>query len=511
MPGAWINHQQLEIYMKSRKSGCTQETASAKAGISERSGRNIEKGRRQDPRTKNRHWSTRKDPLEKVWESDCVAMLESSPKLDPMTLLEYLQDKYVNEKKEAVYTDSVLRTLQRRVKQWKALHGPAIEVMFRQKHEPGRLGLSDFTHLKDVVITINGKPLPHILYHFRLAYSHWSHMKVILGGESFTALAEGLQEALWRLGGSPLIHRTDSLSAAFKNLTSEARQDFTDRYSLFCDHYNMQATRNNLGEKHENGSVESAHGHLKRRIKQAILLRGSNDFESVEYYQSWLDGVVNQHNRRNAKALSVERDTLQNLPAYKTTDYTQLVAKVTSSSTIDVRKVTYTVPSQLQGEALQIRLYHNRLECFLGQRVACTLVRVYPTGKTTRARKIDYRHVIHSLVKKPQAFRFSQIKNELLPTPTYHKIWDHIDKKMEPRQACKFIVGILHLAATQDCEQSLGQYVMDTHSKEKAVSLTQLQEKFGPEKAVVPQISISQHALRSYDTLVPLEKETAHG
>src|SRR6185503_11886132 len=149
---------------------------------------------------------------------ELVPMIEKLTMLQPITLLEYLQEKYVDKEGNSYYSDKLLRTLQRRVKLWKAIDGPQKEVMFRQEHLPGRLGLSDFTHLKGITITVRGQLLKHLLYHFRLAFSHWSHVKVIVGGESYPALAEGLQEALWRLGGSPQEHRTDSLSAAFKNV-----------------------------------------------------------------------------------------------------------------------------------------------------------------------------------------------------------------------------------------------------------------------------------------------------
>ncbi len=168
------------------------------------------------------------------------------------------------------------------MKAWKALHGPDKEVMFRQRQEPGRLGLSDFTELKDVSVTVGGEPLRHRLYHFRLAFSGWSHVEVVLGGESYAALSEGLQEALWRLGGAPLEHRTDSLSAAYRNLARDEQEDLTRRCGELCEHCGMRPTRNNRGVSHENGAVESPHGHLKRRIRQALLLRGSADFEALE-------------------------------------------------------------------------------------------------------------------------------------------------------------------------------------------------------------------------------------
>lgn len=333
---------------------------------------------------------------------------------------------------------------------------------------------------------------------------------MILGGESYTALAEGLQEGLWRLGGSPLEHRTDSLSAAFKNLTQEVKADITARYEQLCCHYHMQPTRNNPGQSHENGSIESPHGHIKRRIKQALLLRGSCDFKSVAAYQDFIDAVVNQHNRRNAKAIFVEREKLQALPANKTIDYTEICATVSVASTIDVRRVTYTVPSQLQHEVLRVRLYHDRLECYLGVKQVCQLRRIYPTGKMTRARQINYRHVIHSLVKKPQAFRYSQLRDDLLPSAIYQQIWQAINTTIEAKLACKLMVGLLHLAATEDCEVELGEAVMQKIVKQQPLRLTDFQNQF-KKNAAPPLLTIVQHELKSYDTLSFIRQEACHG
>jgi hypothetical protein len=238
--------------MNSRQQNYTQATSAAKAGISVRSGGEIDAGQWVNPKIKPRHWRTRSDPLQGVWEEVLLPMLEQTPNLQAITLLEYLQSHY-----PGVYPDQILRTLQRRLKQWRALQGAEKEVMFRQTHVAGRQGLSDFTKLKKVVITIGGEPFRHLLYHFRLAFSHWSYLRVIEGGESFTALAEGLQEALARLGGAPYEHRTDSLSAAFKNLNPAAEEDITNRYNALCRQYQMTATRNNRGAGHESRQPET--------------------------------------------------------------------------------------------------------------------------------------------------------------------------------------------------------------------------------------------------------------
>lgn len=207
-----------------------------------RTGRRIEKGEHQPNKGKARPWRTRQDPLAQVWESELVPLLEKNPQLRPTTLWEYLQDKYPNQ-----YQQCHLRTLQRRVSQWKATFGPPKEVMFEQTHQPGEMGLSDFTHLKQVTITIAGKSFEHLLYHYRLAYSGWQYVQVIQGGESFVALSQGLQNAMTRSGGSPKLHRTDSLSAAYQNQNQATQLDLTQRYEELCSHYEMQPTRNNRG------------------------------------------------------------------------------------------------------------------------------------------------------------------------------------------------------------------------------------------------------------------------
>lgn len=497
MPGNWITNRQVDIYMNARQQGSTQEVAAAKSGISVRSGSDIENNKRQDPKAQRRYWRTRTDPLASVWEAELEPLLNASPRLQAITLLEHLQSKYPGK-----FEDNILRTLQRRVKEWRALKGPDKEVMFRQEHFAGRLGLSDFTQLKQTTITIAGEVFNHLLYHFRLIYSKWSYLKVTVGGESYSALAEGLHEALNRLGGSPAEHRTDSLSAAYKNLSQDEQRDITERYQQLCAHYGMKATRNNRGQSHENGGIESPHGHLKRRIEQAFILRGSNDFSSIEAYQSFIDEVVKQHNQRNATSIHLEKPTLNQLPNYQAITYTEVRAVVSSSSTIDVRRVTYTVPSRLQGETLNVRLYDKRLECYLGSKPVIILERVYPKGKYTRERQVDYRHVIGSLIKKPQAFRYSRLREDLLPNPDYQRIWKHVDATMSAEAACKFIVGLLHLAYSENCESELATRVLTLIDQGQSLSLSSLQITFKTGHVETPRIEVNQHTLSQYNRLI---------
>lgn len=481
--------------MQHRKQGHTQPIAAAKAGISERSGRRIEKTER-SPR-KPRHWRTRKDPLADVWDSELVPLLEREPSLTGTTLLEYLDDNYPGR-----FQQSLLRTLQRRVQRWCALHGPEQEVIFRQQAVPGRQGLSDFTHPNDA-ITVAGEAFPHLLYQFRLAYSGWRSVTVVRGGESYAALSSGLQRALRHAGGTPEEHRTDSLSAARNNRVNR----WTDQYQCLCDHYGLRPTTNNLGQSHENGAIECAHGSLKRRINQALKLRGSNDFSSLEDYQSFVDAVADHLNRRVKARFAEEQASLRPLPEDGVADFAELSVKVTRTSTIEVRNVVYTVPSRLVGQRLRVHLYHDHLEAYVGGERAFQRTRVYPPKGQSRARAVDYRHVIHALASKPQAFRHSQLRDDLLPSDAYRKLWALADAQFEAHPACRWIVGILRLAADHDIEERLSEQLLEHYGRHQRLpDLDTVRTDYRPQHSEAQQAALTetvrQHAVADYDRLL---------
>ena len=480
--------------MQHRQDGVSQEVAAAKAGISVRSGRRIEKSSIQPRPKTERDWRTREDPLAAVWDTELLPLLENEPKLTGTTLLDYLQESYPEH-----YDQTILRTLQRRIKQWRALHGPEREVIFRQQAVVAQQGFSDFTH-PDNPVTIQSTPFPHLLYQFRLAYSGWRSVTVVQGGESYAALATGLQRALQQAGGSPVEHRTDSLSAARNN-----RQNvWTDAYSELCEHYQMTPTRNNLGQSHENGVVECANGSLKKRLAQQFLLRGHSDFDSVADYQAFIDRVAEKLNQRSRSRVLEEHAALQPLPEFTAAEYQTLSLKVTRSSTIEVRRVVYTVPSRLIGESVEVRLHHDKLVLFVGQQPALTLPRVYPKPGENRARSINYRHVIRSLASKPQAFRYSQLRDDLLPDDNYRQLWQLADKHLEAREACKWIVTTLRLAFEYDDEQSLGEDLLVEARAGRFASITDIQSRYLSGNPDIELSTSSQHTLVSYDELLSL-------
>ena len=312
--------------------------AAAKAGFSAATAYRIEEDPRLPSQKKAPRERRRRDPLADVWHSEVVPLLKSTPGLRPIAIFDEVRRRHPE------IGPGIRRTLERRIRTWRALNGAEQDVIFRQEHPPGRLGLSDFTDMRDHRVCIAGVPLDHRLYHFRLAFSGWEHAHVVLGGESFVALAEGLQNALWALGRAPLQHRSDSLSAAFRNLDDDAQEDQTRRYEALCLHYGMEPTRNNRGVAHENGSIESPHGHLKQAIEDALLLRGSREFDTLDAYRRFIDEIVGRRNARNAKRLDLERPALRTLPARRTTDYEETIVTVTSTSGFILKRVSIRCP-----------------------------------------------------------------------------------------------------------------------------------------------------------------------
>lgn len=477
--------------MQSRQSGLTQETSAAKAGVSVRSGRRIETG---ETKVKSqRRWLTRTDPFASVWNSELVPLLTKEPKLTGLTLWEYLDENFPGD-----YPYKLLRTLQRRVKHWRATQGPDNPVMFRQTIPPGQHGLSDFTHPRTAV-TIAGQPFAHLIYQYRLAYSGWRCAHIVRGGESYSALAEGLQNALHKSGGVPLEHRTDSLSAAYVN--QNQKKHLTRAYEGLCQHYGLIGTTNNPGLGHENGAVETSHGSLKHRLDQAIKLRGSADFDSIADYQALINRCTDRLNRYTLTRFEEEQAYLQPLPRYRFMDYADLSVKVTSSSTIAVKRGLYTVPSRLIGETLRIHLYHDKIIGFVGQTQVIEFPRVFPEVPEGRARRIDYRHVIHALAAKPQAFRFSNFRDELFPNDNYRQLWKIADQKLPAREACKWIVVVLRIAADHRCERELGQTLLLQAQANALPSLKSLQAQYLKNQDQ-PELVTKQHDIADYDALL---------
>src|SRR2546427_9323038 len=295
--------------MQERKKGITQRVAAARAGIGERTARKYERAAALPSQLKRSHdWRTRPNPFEGDWEW-VVSQLERDPALQGSTLFSLLCERHPER-----YQPTQVRTLQRHIAHWRALHGPEREVMFEQQHTPGERAQSDFTHMEDLGVTIAGAPFPHMVYHLVLTYSNTEAASICFS-ETFEALAEGLEKALWQIGGVPQQHRTDHLSAAVRQLRKEEKEDWTLRYQALMTHYGMQPTWNNTGIAHENGDVEQSHHRFKQAVDQALRVRWCRDFASRSAYEQFLQDLVYKLNQTRDARFTAEKEVLRPLPA----------------------------------------------------------------------------------------------------------------------------------------------------------------------------------------------------
>ncbi|RYC27844.1 IS21 family transposase [Ciceribacter sp. F8825] len=495
MPGRQITDHQMRLFMKLRQEH-TVEVAAAKASISRATAYRIEKNPQLPSQVRKPRGRRRPDPLADIFEAEVVPLLKAAPGIRAVAVFEEMLRRHPD------LSEGVRRTMERRIRSWRAINGEEQEVIFRQVHEPGRLGLSDFTNMNELDITIAGHPLDHLLYHFRLAYSGFEHAHIVLGGESFVALAEGLQNALWFLGGAPLYHRSDSLSAAFRNLDADAKEDQTRRYAELCAHYRMTPTRNNKGVAHENGAIESPHGHLKNAIRDALLLRGTRDFDDLDGYRCFIDEIVSRRNARYGKRIDAERAALQPLPGTRTSDFEEIVVRVSRSGGFTLRKVFYTVPSRLIGHRLRVRLYDDRLDVFIAGTHLMTLQRgrAHASGKHDQV--VDYRHVIHSLRKKPMALLQLVYRDKLFPRQEYRRAFEVLIDRFSDKQACKITVELLALAHDRGCERELAERLATILDEGELPDIVALRTFFAPDPAQLPTVNVRLASLQGYEALI---------
>jgi hypothetical protein len=299
--------------------------------------------------------------------------------------------------------------------------------------------------MKELAVTIAGQPFDHLFYHFTLTCSNWE-TGTICFGESFESLAEGLQNALWELGAVPAEHRTDNLSAAIIRVGK--RDELTAPYRGLLAHYGLRASHNSPGRAHENGDVEQSHYRFKRAVGQALSLRGTRDFATRDDYAEFLQELLRRRNSLRRERLATELAVLRPLPARRLEDYSVVIVKVTRNSTIAVRDNLYSVPSQLIGERVEVRVFAEQLQVWFGSSCVAEMPRLRGEGRHA----INYRHVIHSLVRKPGAFAHYRFQQCLFPRLLFRVAYDQL-REQYPATAERQYVKLLELAATTSEEQ----------------------------------------------------------
>jgi hypothetical protein len=489
-----VTDTQVRRLKKLSKTEKTQELAAAKAGMDVKTARKyLANGKLPSESSAERSWRTRADPFERVWP-EIEKQIEDQPGLEAKTILADLQRRYPGE-----FADGQLRTLQRHLKVWRATAGSGGEVFFGQQHVPGRLGQSDFTNMNELAITVGGQTFPHLLYHFVLTYSNWEAVTVCYS-ESFESLSEGLQDALWKLGGAPQEHRTDRLSTAVNNMSDE--KEFTSRYQALLRHYGMNGQKIQAGKANENGDVEQRHHRLKRAIEQELLLRGSRDFAALTGYQEFLRSLLKRLNAGRRERLAAEMQHLGPLPPARLDSTKRIQVRVDSGSLIYVDRNAYSVHSRLIGEQVEARVNADTVEVWYAGRKVEQLPRLRGRGKY----RVDYRHIIDSLVRKPGALTNYRYREELFPTSRFRMAWDAL-RELAPLQANKRYLQILQLAAQEGealVDAALSQQLQEGEIGAGKLSVEAVRAVLASQLTVtpVPGVAVADVELNSFDELL---------
>lgn len=414
-------------------------------------------------------------------------ILEASPELEATAAMEHLMEVYPQR-----YSGKELRSLQRKMKDWKVLHGKEREVMFWQIYRPGERSQSDFIDMDYLGLTIGGKQFDHLFFHFMLPYSSWEDVLICEGGESFDNLCRGYESSLWKLRGVPKIHRTDNLSAA---ITASTR-NFTDSWNKVMKHYNVEPTVNNPGKSNENGKVERSNGAIKRSIENHLALRGSKDFKEIQDYQKFIDAIVEKRNKSRLIKVQEERQELQPLPNDKWYTPSKIPVKVSSDSTIRVDGASYSVPSRTIGCTLSAYLYPDKVEVYYGKHMLEVMPR-FKKGET----HINFMHIIHSLRSKPGAFEDYKYKESLYPTRAFRQIYDKLRKVSKSKHVNKQYIELLYLASVYSVEEVSS--ILDLFLRANIMpKLEEIRNRLAYKAVTIPDIFVRQTNLKEYDELL---------
>jgi transposase len=385
-----------------------------------------------------RNWRTCEDKLQAIWPH-AEEFLKESPDIEAKALFEHLMEAHPDKLEELQ-----LRTFQRRIKQWRIKHGDNQEVFFDQITTPGKLAQLDWLDMNKHQIEINGEIYKHKLIHFTLNHSNIESV-TICRSESILSIKKGLRDFLYRVvGKAPVILQVDNSSAATHRPEKNKKDRvFNEEYLQILNYYGIKAQKNNVGKPNENGVVESQNGHLKNKIKQALLIRGSNNFGSNGEYELFINNIIDKANVKRKEKFQEELPFLNEIPTGPLPEYQEEYITIRNRSTVNIKKVTYSVPSRLIGSKLKAKIFECQIDLFSG----VDLVHSMPRVLGDRGLVIDYRHIIHSLIKKPGAFESYKYREELYPTENFKKAFDHLNKNKNERQATIEYLRILKLAA----------------------------------------------------------------
>lgn len=473
--------------------------AAMKAGMDRNTARKyVTAGKLPSALVRERDWRTREDPFVEHWP-ELEALLTASPALEAKTLFEVLVEKYPGR-----YEEGQLRTLQRRVKAWRGEQGPDKEAILAQQHRPGEAAQTDFTWATELAVTIAGQLFTHMLCVFVLPYSNWRWATICLS-ESIAAIRRGVQRALFELGRVPAHHQTDNSTAATHRIPDGksvvhqgGKRPFNEEYLALMRHFGMTPRTTEVAAKEQNGDVEAGNGAMKRALEQALLVRGSRDFESVDAWQSFVDAVARKANKARGQRVGEDLAAMRELNVAKLPEFVEERICVSEWSTVRVKHCAYSVPSRLIGEWVKVRIFEDKIEVrFNGKdQLVCQRLR----GRNLR--RIDYRHVIWSLVRKPGGFARYVYREELFPSLTFRRAYDAIQTPHHGVKGDLEYLRVLHLAASTfeaDVEAALALLLADG----KAITADAVKALVNETMAIdVPELAKPPVDLAAYDALI---------
>lgn len=447
-----------------------------------------------------RDWRTRPDPFEEHWP-EIEVRLRDMPELEVKTLFELLQEAHPGR-----YEAGQLRTLQRRVKRWRAAHGPDREVELAQQHRPGEAAQTDFTHATELAVTIAGQVFAHLLCVLVLPYSNWQWATACLS-ESMAALRRGVQRAVFQLGRVPRYHQTDCSTAATHRIPDgqaacfeDGKRPFNAEYVALMRHLGMTPRTTAVGAKEQNGDVEAGNGAIKRRLKQALLVRGSSDFESVEAWQGFIDEVLRKANGHRGRRVAEDLAAMRELAVSKLPEYVEEDVCVSDWSTVRVKHCSYSVPSRLIGEWVRVRVFEDKIEVRYADELQLACERLIGRNR----HRIDYHHVIWSLVRKPGAFARYVYRDEMFPQLVFRRVYDAIQEVRAGTRGDLEYLRILHLAAST-MEADVATALVLLLDGGKTITAEAVKALISSSTIEVPALAPATVDLAEYDTLLVRE------
>lgn len=467
-----------------------------KAGVSRNTARKYLRQADPSKQEKQPHdWRTREDPLETVW-SAARGMLETAPELEAKALLEHL-----SERTGGGIEGKVLRTFQRRVRQWRLEHGKEKEVFFSQEARPGAVLAVDWTDMRDLGVSICGVPLEHLMFHAVLPYSNWQ-WAVRSRSESLLSVRSGLRSTIGRLGRVPKELLIDNSSTATHRLSGDGkRRGFNEEFLSVCAHFGMNPRTTNVSSPNENGTCEAMHGHFKKRLGQHLLLRGSRDFEREEAYDRFVIGVLERANGLRGERFAQEMAAMREHLAPELPDYTETTVRVNNNSTIRVCKRVYSVPSKLIGSRLRARIHETHIVLLDGVVVLAEL----PLRGGDRGAVIDFRHVIKWLVRKPGAFSEYRWREAMFPSLVWRAAYDHLCRHHDTHAADVCYLEILQMAAEKGLstvENIVEQLLLSPKPAVNAAEVTALLRTYEDEAMAFREREGMSVSLQDYDGLL---------